>query len=298
MWYNQEEVLVQKRNQWYMTGNEIEELKRKEEYENEYFNTVMELYQRQRDRYIEMSNDIRLTAEERENALRESAKVTGQIIEEEMNHQTELLKIQKESIKAWQNAIKDSVSSLANTLSTISDAWNSLIELEKTEIAQQLENGEINEEEAKKREQVNKESFENLKKLQIAQAIINTLSAAVSAYQSMASIPYVGPILGAAAAAAALAAGYAQVRQIQATSYESGSSGAGGGSNSTNFQLPDVMEYEPSMGRNLTGIDNTDSINNDGSGRGRGEPIECYVVESQITAKQELANKRKQEVTF
>ena len=178
-----------------------------------------------------------------------------------------------------------------------------MIELEKTEIAQQLENGEINEEEAKRREQANKESFENLKKIQIAEAIINALASAVGAYQSMASIPYVGPVLGALAAAAALASGYAQVRQIQATNYESGSSSAGGGG-STNYTLPDVMQYEPSYLQNQTGMDDIDELNNDGSGNGNGRggrgetAIRAYVVESDVSASQELARKRTSEVTF
>lgn len=301
LWYNQEEALIEKRQQWYMGENEIEALKRQEEYENEYFNTTMEMYQSLRDRYYEMSTDISLTAEERENAQREAAKVTGQIIEEEMNHQTQLLKIQKDNIKAWQNAVKDAAKGIGDILGTIGDAWSSLIELEKTEIAQQLENGEINEEEAKKREQANKESFENLKKIQIAEAIINALASAVGAYQSMASIPYVGPVLGAVAAAAALASGYAQVRQIQATNYESSSTGGGSSSSSANFQLPNVMELEPELRQNLTGMDDVDNLNNDGSGRGNGRgetAVRAYVVESEIGAAQKVASKRNQEVTF
>ena len=300
LWYNQEEALIEKRQQWYMGENEIEALKRQEEYENEYFNTTMEMYQNLRDRYYEMSTDIRLTAEERENAQREAAKVTGQIIEEEMNHQTQLLKIQRDNIKAWQNAVKDAAKGIGDILGTIGDAWSSLIELEKTEIAQQLENGEITQEEAKKREQANKESFENLKKIQIAEAIINALASAVGAYQSMASIPYVGPVLGAVAAAAALASGYAQVRQIQATNYESSSTGGGSSLSSTNFQLPNVMELEPELRQNLTGMDDIDSLNNDGSGRGRGgdNAIRAYIVESEVTASQDLARKRSDETTF
>lgn len=300
LWYNQEEAIVAKRQQMYMGGNEIEALKRQEEYENNYFNTTMEMYQKLRDRYIEMSTDQRLTAEERENAEREAARVTGQIIEEEMNHQTQLLKIQRDNMKAWQNAVKDAVSGVADILGTLGDSWSSLIELEKTEIAQQLENGEINEEEAKRREEANKESFENLKKLQIAQAIINTLAAAVSAYQSMASIPYVGPVLGAAAAAAALVAGYAQVRQIQATNYDSGSSSVGGGGGgSTNFQLPSVLELEPNMGRNTTDQSNIDELNNAGNGRGKGlNDVRVVLVESDVTLAQERTKKVKMETEF
>lgn len=50
----------------------------------------------------------------------------------------------------------------------------------------------------------------------IAQATINTYTAATGAYSAMASIPYVGPFLGAAAAAAAVISGLSQVAQIRA----------------------------------------------------------------------------------
>lgn len=52
----------------------------------------------------------------------------------------------------------------------------------------------------------------------IAQTIIETYKSATSAYAAMASIPYVGPALGAAAAAAAIAAGLANVAQIRSQS--------------------------------------------------------------------------------
>lgn len=58
-----------------------------------------------------------------------------------------------------------------------------------------------------------------------AQALVNTYQAATGAYSAMASIPYVGPVLGAAAAAEAIVAGMQNVRQIQSTStpsYEGG----------------------------------------------------------------------------
>lgn len=55
------------------------------------------------------------------------------------------------------------------------------------------------------------------KKAAIAQTIIQTYQSATSAFSSLASIPYVGPFLGAAAAAAAIAAGMANVQRIKAT---------------------------------------------------------------------------------
>ena len=62
----------------------------------------------------------------------------------------------------------------------------------------------------------------------IAGAIIDTYKAATGAYASLASIPYVGPFLGAAAAAAAIVAGMARVQQIRSTQFGGGGASAGG----------------------------------------------------------------------
>jgi hypothetical protein len=61
-----------------------------------------------------------------------------------------------------------------------------------------------------------------------AQALISTYSAAIKAYDSMAGIPYVGPVLGALAAAAAIAMGMAQVKAIRSQSMDGGGGGGGG----------------------------------------------------------------------
>ena len=61
----------------------------------------------------------------------------------------------------------------------------------------------------------------------IATATIDTYKAATGAYAAMASIPYVGPFLGAAAAGAAIVAGLANVAAIKAAREQGGSMTAG-----------------------------------------------------------------------
>jgi hypothetical protein len=56
----------------------------------------------------------------------------------------------------------------------------------------------------------------------IAQTIIDTYSSAQSAFKAMSGIPYVGPVLGAAAAAAAIAIGVANIAQISAAKFALG----------------------------------------------------------------------------
>lgn len=143
--------------------------------------------------------------------------------------------------------------------------------------------GKISEEEAEKR-------LEEHKGLQAAAAMMNALGSAVGAYNSMASIPYVGPALGVAAAAAALAAGLANVKLIMTTS----KSNAGSAENSYANAAPSLSDYTPQFVTNITGRDDTDYLRN----ALEEKPIQTFVVESQITAAQEIANQRTNETTW
>jgi hypothetical protein len=71
--------------------------------------------------------------------------------------------------------------------------------------------------------QQNRFAFEAKKAADIASAITNTYQAATGSYSALASIPYVGPALGAAAAAAAVASGILNVRNIAKTKFGDGS---------------------------------------------------------------------------
>lgn len=70
----------------------------------------------------------------------------------------------------------------------------------------------------------NREMFEINKAAGISNAIVNTYQAATGAYAALASIPYVGPFLGAAAAAVAIAAGMANVQAISSAQFGSSTS--------------------------------------------------------------------------
>ena len=90
------------------------------------------------------------------------------------------------------------------------------------------------------------------KTLATASAVIDTIASAVATYKSLASIPVVGPVLGAAGAAAAVAAGMANVMQIQST--ELGSTSVTDEYNSTSSAIanvPDVSTWEPQYTRNI-----------------------------------------------
>lgn len=70
-----------------------------------------------------------------------------------------------------------------------------------------------------------KAAFETGKAVSVATAIVDTYKAANAAYSALASIPYVGPALGAAAAATAVASGMLKVKKIKSTKWNSGDTG-------------------------------------------------------------------------
>jgi len=93
--------------------------------------------------------------------------------------------------------------------------------------------------------QTNKAAFAAFKAVSIAETVINTYKAAVGAYSAMASIPFVGPALGAAAAAAAMAYGMAQVSAIASMQPGGGAVGTYSASPVTGMPtLPSATEKE------------------------------------------------------
>ena len=88
------------------------------------------------------------------------------------------------------------------------------------------------------------ENSEEYKAIAIAQTTIDTLQGAIAAYKSMAGIPFVGPVLGAAAAAAAAAAGIRTIQQIKSTTKGSGGGGASS-IGSTGVEAPSMASVTP-----------------------------------------------------
>ena len=143
-----------------------------------------------------------------ENARQTNARIKKN--KEEM--QTNLQRL-KQNMKIAQQLSR----SVANVMGTVSDIMQENIE-------EKLKRGEISEEEAEK-------EFENVKKLQIAEAIINTLTGALQAQLSVwapdSGIHSVWAKIAMSAALGiqTLATGYAQVQKIRNTTF----GGAGGG---------------------------------------------------------------------
>lgn len=116
-------------------------------------------------------------------------------------------------------------------------------------------------------------SFEDQKKLKIASTIITTLTSAMEAFQSVASIPVVGPTLGAAAAASTIALGMMQVNKIRQTKKNSTGNASASTGAMTTIQSPAQIV-------NLNAVNDQIELPDQ----------RVYVVESDITDAQRRVN--------
>lgn len=135
---------------------------------------------------------------------------------------------------------------------------------------------------AGKSEKSQKKAFEIQKGIQIAQATIDTYKAATGAFSAMASIPTVGPILGAAAAAAAVAAGIANIKKIASTQFNSKTTPSGGAP-APNVTTPtQSAPVPPSLTVNGQANAGSEGQGNQLYGQ-RQQVIKAVVLESDIT---------------
>ena len=134
----------------------------------------------------------------------------------------------------------------------VGDLFGNLADIYEEDIKRRQKKGKIDQKQAEA-------EFENVKKLQIAQAVINTLAGSVGAFLQ-ASQTYPAPwgqIIGGVAAAAATTAGIAQIAKISNTEYGGNSSVS---SPSASAQ-PIVDPYSPEYTRNVTTASDVDTLN-------------------------------------
>lgn len=208
----------------------------------------------------------------------------GESMEEYRQRTLEAMAELRDAEKAILDQRLNNYSDLANG---IGDIFGSIADIYQTDIeTQRNADGEYNAESKKK--------FEWVKRLQIAQATIQTISGAIAAFMGCQSLgqPW-GAILGAVQAAAVTAAGMAEIHKIKATKLD-GSGNGGNNSGRYAIAVPSITDYVPEGTVNLTSGQETKDLANALAKN----PIQAFVVESQVTAKQELAKKRESETTF
>lgn len=181
----------------------------------------------------------------------------------------------KQNIKIAQQLSR----SVANVMGTVSDIMQANIE-------EKVKRGEISEEEAEK-------EFENVKKLQIAEAIINTLTGALQSQMSVwapdSGIPTVWAKIAMSAALGiqTLATGYAQVQKIRNTTF--------GGSGSGSTQPTIITGAATPLLNEAQDLNNLDAMYVTGQQQ---QDMRVYVLESDITNAQNNQKVRVTESTF
>ena len=227
------------------TNNYITQMRLRWQTEDSIFQLRKAKIEEEIELYRKAANDNKLTEEAKLEALKKVAELEHQLALETADYTIATNQRKSESYTNWASGVQDSLDGISSILSNVADAW-------ETSIQAQVEAGEISEEEGERQ-------MENMRGIQSAIALINALSSAVSAYNSMASIPFVGPALGAAAAAAALASGIAQVVAINKVK-----KGDKGNGESTRYAevTPTLPDYSPTAVTNVTGGQETENLAN------------------------------------
>jgi hypothetical protein len=182
-----------------------------------------------------------------------------------------------------------------NEITSINNSTNESLEVLQT----QLENGSITKEEfdarskqleedaAKKSQEIKKKAFDDDKKYKIASTITAGATGAVAAFAGAMQLgPIAGPIVGGTLAAAIAALTAFSVSKIEATEFQSSKPSGGGGIPAVSATIP-----QTTVGNQITGAQ-TEEISSGGIGQNQQAPPpqRVYVLESDISGAQNNVN--------
>ena len=226
-------------------GSQNPSYKKQQEQVNQKYDLQIGALQQEFDVYQRVIDDMNATDAERTAAMEKQKDLRSQIYDLETKKVTESATIQINKQKELISTIVDVGNSIGDILGSVADAWEANVQA-------QLAAGKISQEEADRQ-------LENMRALQITQAVINTIAGSIGAFtQASQTIPPpYGQIVGAAAAAAVLAAGYAQIAQIKAANKDSNLSST----TQMSPTMPTVSDFNPTYTANMTGKDDTEYLN-------------------------------------
>lgn len=161
-----------------------------------------------------------------------------------------------------------------NLLTNVAGYWETTLKIKDDNLKKDLETGKISQQEYDKQHERNRKSFEQMKKLQVAAAVISTASAIVQALADTTVPSYYVKLANAVAAGLA---GAAQIATIKATSLDNGE---GGGSSA-----PQLVDRSATV--------QVQSMNPMDYQQQNQEPIKVYVTDSDI---EEGLNRRRARV--
>ena len=212
---------------------------------------------------------------------------------EEKRHSNAMIGFYDKTSKSARRSTKEQLNVTKQLMKGTASLMGSIADIMKANIDQKVENGEISEEEAEK-------EFERVKALKIAEATINTLEGAITAYTTAQSLgPIAGKIIGAINAAAVTAMGIAQIQQIKQQKYNSSGnisspSAAGAGSVQTvDFQNVSVNPLLDEQ-RDLNSMTTLSETKDEDEQKDQ----KVYILQSDLTDSQNQVEIRQQQSTF
>lgn len=196
-------------------------------------------------------------------------------VKEHYQNLIDLAKAKGIAIGGLEKALADKLAGFAEATSKTETKWSDMTQEEKLKLAKEGLNNMAT---------ILGEESAAGKAAAIASATISTFESAQSSYKSLAGIPIIGPVLGAAAAGAAIVSGMAQVKAITSTKLptlagKSAPSVSGGGISAPAQATP------PSF--NVVGQGETSQLA-DAIGSQASEPVRAYVVSNDVTTAQGL----------
>ncbi len=155
------------------------------------------------------------------------AEYDARALQMQQDHAAAVQEIAASQWQAYQSAATESLSAVSSALSATTSLVSANAALQEARVTARYdaeieaagknsaEGQRLEEEKQKALNAIKKKASKKQAKIEIAQAVLDTAINAIKAYQSMASIPVVGPALGAVAAAAAVAFGAIQIATIK-----------------------------------------------------------------------------------
>ena len=215
--------------------------------------------------------------------------------DEEERHSNAMIGLYNKNSKEARKSVKEQLDITTKLMKGTASIMGSIADIMKANLDQKVENGEISEEEAEK-------EFERIKALQIAEATINTIAGAITAYDTAQSLgPITGPIVGAINAAAVTAMGIAQIQQIKQQKYNSSgnisSPSAAGGAGSVQTVDFQNVSVNPLLDQNrdlnsMTSLSETKDEDEDNKDQ------RVYILQSDLTDSQNQVEIRQNQSTF
>ena len=211
---------------------------------------------------------------------------------EEQRHSNAMISLYDKTDKEAKKSTKDQLNVTKQLMKGTANLMGGIADIMKANLDQKVENGEISEEEAEK-------EFERIKALQIAEATINTIEGAITAYTTAQSLgPISGPIVGGINAAAVTAMGIAQIAQIKQQKYKSSGNinSSAGGANSVQTVNFESVRVNPLLDeqRDLNSMTTLSETKDEDQQKDQ----RVYILQSDIDDSQKQVEIRQQQSTF